>query len=160
MVDGVGDELFPGAALAAYQHRGIPAGNLTNNIHNLPHRRAFTDHIFQAETARRGTGARALYSGALLRRLRGGGWQDHQANRLGDQIGDGFEKARAGGQPLFLTRHRLRRQYADGPGVGAHQRNGDKRQVIVVQAQTIEKTLVVGDARQHQRLALRQHGTD
>jgi hypothetical protein len=53
MVDGVGDQLFPGAALAAYQHRGIPAGNLTNNIHNLPHRRAFADHILQAETARR-----------------------------------------------------------------------------------------------------------
>lgn len=117
MVDGVGDELFPGAALAAYQHRGIPAGNLTNNIHNLPHRRALPT-IFSVPKPREGTGARALYSGALLRRLRGGGWQEHQANRLGDQIGDGFEKARAGGQPLFLTRHRLRRQYADGPGVG------------------------------------------
>ena len=44
--------------------------------------------------------------------------------------------------------------------MGAHQRNGDKRQVVVVQAQTIEKPLVIGDARQHQRLALRQHGTD
>ena len=157
VMDGVGDQLFPGAAFAAHQHGGVPARNLADHLHDLAHRRALADHMVKAHPARRRAGRRPFHLRRLAARQGGGGREDHQPDGLGDEVGDGFEKAGAGRQPLFLARHRLGRQHSHGPGVGPHQRHGDKRQVIIVEAQTVEKTLIVGDPRQHQRLPLGQH---
>ena len=65
VMDGVGDQLFPGAAFAAYQHGGVPARDLTDHLHDLAHRRALADHIVKAHAARRRAGRRPFH----LRRL-------------------------------------------------------------------------------------------
>ena len=47
-MDGPGDQFLAGAALAQDQHRGLGLGDVLDQLHDLPHRRALADDFLVA----------------------------------------------------------------------------------------------------------------